>query len=444
MKQRINARLALISLIAIIATAVGVTLVYYGLFQTQVRSDLRLSANLLMETEVFQNAYASENKNTAALQRLSSGDLRITWIDEDGIVLFDNDTDVSGLSNHFDRPEIRQALEQGEGESTRKSDTLNMNTFYYALLLEDGTVLRVSTQARTITGVFLTAFPVIAGIAAIILLICILLGHLLTRQLLSPIEQMAEDIDDSSLTPAYKELEPFADKIRSQHEKILAAAKSRQDFTANVSHELKTPITAISGYAELIENRIVDGEAQIHAAQQIRRNAERLLSLITDIIELSELDHRELPRTFEQTDLFRIAQESVDDLQALARRKSVSLSCGGTSAGISADRSLIREMIDNLVQNAIQYNKENGTVRVYVTIDHAHPKLTVKDTGIGIPTDQQSRVFERFYRVDKSRSRETGGTGLGLANVKHIGQIHSAELSMNSTPGVGTEITVSF
>ena len=155
MKQRINARLALISLIAIIATAVGVTLVYYGLFQTQVRSDLRLSANLLMETEVFQNAYASENKNTAALQRLSSGDLRITWIDEDGTVLFDNDTDVSGLSNHFDRPEIRQALEQGEGESTRKSDTLNMNTFYYALLLEDGTVLRVSTQARTITGVFL-------------------------------------------------------------------------------------------------------------------------------------------------------------------------------------------------------------------------------------------------------------------------------------------------
>ena len=218
----------------------------------------------------------------------------------------------------------------------------------------------------------------------------------------------------------------------------------RQDFTANVSHELKTPLTAISGYAELIENRIVDGEAQIHAAQQIRRNAERLLSLITDIIELSELDHRELPRTFEQTDLFRIAQESVDDLQALARRKSVSLSCGGTSAGISADRSLIREMIDNLVQNAIQYNKENGTVRVYVTIDHAHPKLTVKDTGIGIPTDQQSRVFERFYRVDKSRSRETGGTGLGLAIVKHIAQIHSAELSMNSTPGVGTEITVSF
>lgn len=444
MKQKINLRLGLISLIAIIATAIGVTFVSYELYQDQIKNDLRVSANLLMETEVFQKAYASEDKNTALLQRLLSEDLRITWIDEDGTVLFDNDTDIAGLSNHVDRPEIIQAFQTGEGESTRRSDTMNLNTFYYALLLEDGTVLRVSTQARSIFSVFMSSFPVILAIAVIILLSCILIGHLLTRNLLKPIERMAENIDDVRLTPPYKELEPFAHKIRSQHENVLAAAKSRQDFTANVSHELKTPITAISGYAELIENGMVDGVAQVHIAQQIRRNSDRLLSLITDIIQLSELDHNELPRSFEHTDLFKIAKESTDDLQPLAAKKSVTLTCTGISAGINADPVLIRELLDNLIQNAIRYNIEGGTVEVFITIDSSHPKLTVKDTGIGIPADLQSRIFERFYRVDKSRSRETGGTGLGLAIVKHIAEIHSADISIYSEPDKGTEISVVF
>lgn len=449
MKQKINLRLGFIALIAIAFATLGITLVHYSLFQTQVRSDLKLNATLLMETEVFQNAHhtlgaADRNIDTSALERLNSETLRITWIAEDGTVLFDNDTDVSGLPNHLDRPEIQDALTNGEGESIRRSDTLNMNTFYYALLLEDGTILRVSMKARNITSVFLTSLPVIVVIAVIILLICILIGHYLTRQLLKPIEQMAEHLDDQNRVPAYRELQPFADKIRSQHENILLAAKSRQDFTANISHELKTPITAISGYAELIENRLVDGEAEVHIAQQIRHNADRLLLLITDIIQLSELDHRELPRKFEHTDLFQIAKEAVADLQLTAAKKAVSLSCRGVSAGINADRGLIREMIDNLVQNAIQYNRSNGSVDVYVTIEKEHPIIRVKDTGIGIPMDQQERVFERFYRVDKSRSRETGGTGLGLAIVKHIADIHSAEIILSSVLGEGTDIVIRF
>lgn len=443
MKQKINLCLSYIALIAIGFAAVGITLVYYSLFQARIRDDLKVSANLLMETEVFQNAYRSED-DREALNRLSAGKLRITWIGEDGTVLFDNDTNVNSLSNHLDRPEIQEAIAKGAGESTRKSATMNMNTFYYALLLENGTVLRVSTQARNITSVFLTSLPVILVIVIFILLICILIGHFLTEQLLKPIEQMAENLDDPSRAPAYKELQPFADKIRSQHENILSAAKSRQDFTANVSHELKTPITAISGYAELIENRIVSGEAEIHAAQQIRHNADRLLSLITDIIQLSELDHRELSRKFEQTDLFQIVQESIRDQQPIAEQKGVSLACEGISAGINADRGLIREMIDNLVQNAVRYNREHGSVLVQVTIENAHPIMRVKDTGIGIPADQQNRVFERFYRVDKSRSRETGGTGLGLAIVKHIADIHAAEISLNSVLGEGTEIIIRF
>ena len=444
MKQKINIRLGLMALLAIVITAIAITFVYYGIFQSQVRADLKQNAELLVETEVFQNAYTSGKDKAESLAGLSSGNLRITWIDEDGTVLFDNDTDITGLSNHIDRPEIRMALEGGEGQSTRRSATMNMNTFYYARLLDNGTVLRVSTQARTITSVLVSALPIIAIIAALILAGCVLIGHLLTRQLMRPIEDMAENLDGTGQITVYRELEPFANKIRDQHEGILAAAKSRQDFTANISHELKTPITAISGYAELIENRLADPEAEIHIARQIRHNADRLLSLISDIIQLSELDHRELPRKFEQADLYALAQECVKEQETIADRRGVSIRYSGVSAGITADRNLIKEMIDNLLQNAIRYNRENGTVSVAVTIEDGHPLLTVKDTGIGIPFDRQERVFERFYRVDKSRSRETGGTGLGLAIVKHIAELHAAEITLSSTVGEGTEVSVRF
>ncbi len=443
MKQKINIRLSLVALIAIIAATIGVTLIYYSLFQKQVRLDLKQNARLLVETELFQNAYQSGKEHASNLDNLSAGNLRITWVDEDGTVLFDNDTDVKGLSNHIDRPEIKEAFVHGEGESTRRSDTMNMNTFYYARLLENGTVLRVSTDASAFADILIAALPVIAVIVAIVLLVCVIIGHLLIRQLMKPLDIMAENLDDNS-TPVYKELEPFILKIRSQHEDILAAAKSRQDFTANVSHELKTPITAISGYAELIENKMVDADAQVHVAQQIRHNADRLLSLINDIIQLSELDHKEIPRNFVNIDLYAVARECIEDLQPLARKRQVTLTCTGISAGITADRALIREMIENIVQNSIRYNKENGSVHVEVTISDGHPILMVKDTGIGIPSDQLDRVFERFYRVDKSRSRETGGTGLGLAIVKHIVELHSAELSIESTLGKGTEIIISF
>ncbi|MCR5431830.1 MAG: two-component sensor histidine kinase [Lachnospiraceae bacterium] len=443
MKQKINLRLGLIALVAILTTAIGVTIVYYSLFQKQVRDDLKQNAWLLVETNVFQDAYAQGIESAKKLKIDDPGNLRITWIDSDGSVLLDNDTDVSELTNHMDRPEIQQALETGEGESTRRSDTMNMNTFYYALLLENGTVLRVSTQARTIVNVLLTALPVIGGIVAVILLGCVLIGHLLTGQLMKPLEVMAENMDEGG-APVYKELEPFANKIRSQHENILAAAKSRQDFTANVSHELKTPITAISGYAELIENNMVDKNDEVHIAKQIRHNADRLKSIVNDIIKLSELDNFEMTGTFENIDLYAVAKECVNDAKTLADKKQISLTCKGTSAGIKADKTLIREMIDNLVQNGIRYNKDKGSLFVEVLIEGSHPILKVKDTGIGIPADRLDRVFERFYRVDKSRSRQTGGTGLGLAIVKHIAELHSAEITINSTLGIGTEIVVRF
>ncbi len=442
MKKRINIGLTVIALIAIMSVTMGITIVYYNIFQNQVKEDLKQNATILVETEVFQNIYNNDIERDV-LKNIKSGNIRITWIDTDGKVLFDNDTDITGMQNHINRPEIVEAFAGGEGESVRHSDTMNMNTYYYAILLENGTVLRISTQARTITNVYLAALPVIAVIAVGILLICILLGHLLTRQIMKPLELMAENLDERS-APEYKELEPFADKIRSQHENILAAVKSRQDFTANVSHELKTPITAISGYAEIIENKLYDEDSETHIAKMIRHNAERLLSIVNDIIKLSELDHSEISRKFEPVDLYEVCLECADDLEPMAENKKVSVSVGGEKSVIMGDRALIHEMVDNLIQNGIRYNKENGSLYICVTNEESHPILSVRDTGIGIEPDQIERIFERFYRVDKSRSRETGGTGLGLAIVKHIVEIHSAKINVKSEPGEGTEITVSF
>lgn len=449
MKQKINLRLTLIALIAILATAIGITLVFYNIFQKRVMDDLQLNAQLLSDTELFQNLNRTSGEeirelDNSALKKLEADNLRITWISADGTVLYDNDTNIIGLENHHDRPEIAAAKKNGFGSSVRKSDTMNYSNFYYALLLEDGTILRVSTQARAISSVLLASLPVILVIIAVILAICTILGHLLTAQLLKPIDLMAEQLESRIEIPVYKELEPFAVKIRSQHENILAAAEMRQDFTANVSHELKTPLTAISGYAELVENQMIPGEQIAYIGGQIRKNAERLLSLINDIIRLSELDHKELPRRFTNLDLYALAQECCRGLAVTAAQKNIRIELSGTSAWISGEYDLMKELLENLIQNAIRYNREGGWVRVLVSQQNNHTKLVIEDNGIGIRKEAQERVFERFYRVDKSRSRETGGTGLGLAIVKHIVEIHNAEISLESEPDRGTKITVRF
>lgn len=441
MKQKINLRLAIVAVIAVIATTVGVTFVYYNLFQTRVRNDLNTTAGLLADTGLLQSD-SDDAKN--ALANLKSDNIRITWISSEGLVLYDNDTEVQELSNHLNRPEIQQALVEGSGESVRKSDTLKMDTYNYALKLDDGTILRVSTQARSISSVFMTVAPLILIIIAVVLALCILLGHLLTIQLLRPINTMAENVDGAVDSSIYCELEPFAQRIRSQHEKILEAAIIRQDFTANVTHELKTPLTAISGYAELIENHMIDAKQESHIAQQIRQNANRLLSLINDIIKLSELDHQELPRKFEKVNLFSLADACCQELSINAQQQAVSLSCEGEETFISGDKELLKELLENLIQNAIRYNHRDGWVKVKVGREKGHTVLTVSDNGIGIPKDKQNRVFERFYRVDKGRSRETGGTGLGLAIVKHIAEIHNAEIVLDSDIGMGTAISVQF
>lgn len=434
MKQKINLSLMTLSVLAIFVTMLCLTSVYYNLFQEQVRKDLKIEARLLSEAGISRLV---ENQGF-----IGDEEIRITWISQDGQVLYDNDVDTHYLTNHLDREEVKAAFETGSGESVRESDTMNMRTFYYAVLQDDGTVLRVATRARSLISVFFSAFPVMLLILLVILGLCLTLSHLLTRQLLEPIREMAEDLENVPATSTYSELSPFLDRIREQHEDILAAARSRQDFTANVSHELKTPITAISGYAELIENRMVDEKQQIKFAGDIRKNADRLVTLINDIIRLSELDYGGGTLDFTSVDLYEVAEERVELLRTNAGSKNVSLILEGSSCMVTSNRSLLIELIDNLVQNAIRYNTPNGYVNILVEQRDGNAVLQVSDTGIGIPKADQSRVFERFYRVDKSRSRETGGTGLGLAIVKHIVELHNGTIRLESEVGKGTKIRI--
>jgi len=441
MKYKINLRLILIAGIAIIATVIGVTYIYYAQFKIQVKDDLRVSAKLLKDTKYFESA---GNHIEDADFTFDMDELRITWIDMDGTVLYDNDMNAASLENHANRPEIKKAIEDGEGEIIRKSDTMNMNTFYYAVRLGNGTVLRVAREAKSIEATFFAAIPTILVITLLILVLCIALSHMLTRQLLVPIERMARNIEDVKEEPPYKELVPFANMIRKQHENILASAKMRQDFTANVSHELKTPLTAISGYAELIENGMVDQEKTVEFSGEIRRNSERLLSLINDIIELSELDHAANAPVFTDLELNEIVADELESLRVNASKRNVTLHYDGEECRIRGNNNMLRELIDNLVQNAVRYNNEGGNVWVTVADDTYGRYLEVRDDGIGISKEDQERVFERFYRADKSRSKETGGTGLGLAIVKHIVELHSARIELESELNKGTTVRIMF
>ncbi|MCR5775512.1 MAG: two-component sensor histidine kinase [Lachnospiraceae bacterium] len=441
MKKKINERLVGIAVLAIAATVAGITFIYYSLFQKQVRADLTVSAKLLKDTRYFESVDIDTNSIDLSTDM---SELRVTWVGEDGTVLYDNDASEQMLSNHNDRPEIIEAFEKGIGESVRRSDTMNKNTFYYAVLLDNGTVLRVATDAQNLWSVFISGIPIIALIILIIIAVCIGISHLLTQQLLNPIEMMAENLENSDYESPYKELDPFMHMIRAQHIDILSAAKARQDFTANVSHELKTPLTAISGYAQLLEGDMALEDQKKHFYQEIRKNANRLLSLINDIIKLSELDRKDHEPAFDEIDLCETVEECMDELTVNANARNVTLSFEGEPLLVRGNKDMLKELVENLTQNAIRYNNPGGSVEVSVKCSEGRPVLMVRDDGIGIPVSEQHRIFERFYRVDKSRSKETGGTGLGLAIVKHIVELHDARIKVDSAPGEGTTMTVVF
>ncbi len=441
MKRKINLRLLGISILAVLATAIGITFVYYSLFQKQVLNDLAVNAKLLKDTHYFESTNVDISKIA-----LSTGitELRVTWINKDGSVLYDNDVSFEHLENHLNRPEVTVAFKDGVGETVRKSDTLNVDTFYYAVLLDNGTVLRVATNVHSIFAVFFSVAPIIILIIILIIGICAVISHLITKQIIYPIEVMADNLEDVDYDAPYVELEPLTKKLKSQHADVLAAAKARQDFTANVSHELKTPLTAISGYADLLQAGMIEETQKNHVYQEIKKNSNRLLSLINDIIRLSEFDRTGKNLAFEKLDLYSLAQESLENCKVSAKQRDIEITLEGQKCVVNANKHMMRELLENLVQNAIRYNNDGGRVRIVTEEREGKIMLVVKDNGIGIPASEQDRVFERFYRVDKSRSKATGGTGLGLAIVKHIAELHGASIMLDSSPGVGTSIAVVF
>lgn len=403
----------------------------------------------VMEREIRQEAQyiraAIRDAGEGYLDEAASvqKETRLTLIGQDGQVLYDSEhTDEATLENHKNRPEVRQAVNLGEGQDVRRSDTLEQEMFYYALRLDDGTILRV---ARSMDSVLRTALEVLPGmtiIAGIMLAFALALSRWQVRRLIRPINELK--LDDPLENEIYEEITPLLRRIDEQNKEKDAIANMRKEFSANVSHELKTPLTSISGYAEIMKNGMVRPEDMKKFSERIYNEASRLITLVEDIIKLSKLDEGEIEVEKEDVDLYEMTREIVSRLAPQAQARKVRVEVTGESVIYHGIRQVLDEMIYNICENAIKYNKEGGSLSVWVGATLQGKKVIVTDTGIGIPKDQQERIFERFYRVDKSHSKETGGTGLGLSIVKHGAMIHDAQIHVESEVGKGTKMEITF
>ena len=440
MKKKINIRFIMISAIAIVVTALSAMLVYYNILKEQVFGDLKAYAHVIELLNIDDLAAGIEKDPYNPID----DDLRITLIGAEGEVLYESLLNKDEMDNHNERPEIIEAREKGEGEAIRYSATSGTHTFYYAERLQNGNVLRIGRDSVSVNRIMVNTLVIVLVIALCILFVCMGISHYLTKKLVEPIEKLATNIMLVDENNVYEEIRPFVNTIKEQHVNIINNAQLRQEFTANVSHELKTPLTAISGYAELIGNGMTGKEDTIRFSNEIHSNANRLLSLINDIIKLSELDEADHQMEMERIDLYKLAENCVQMMQVTAEKQGIRLTLQGESAMTMANKGLMDEVFYNLCSNAIRYNKPGGSVTVTVGTKDERPFLSVADTGIGIPKECQERVFERFYRVDKSRSKSTGGTGLGLAIVKHIVAQHNAALHLDSELGEGSTIEIVF
>lgn len=437
MKKKIFKYFACMITVAILATTLLLSWVNYEMFKGRVMDDLEAYGRM------FAVEMNGEAETQSALHSLEE-DIRVTIVHADGTVYYDNFADPNAMDNHANRPEIRQALENGSGSDIRNSSTVDQSAFYYAVRLKNGDVMRLAQEASNIWSVYFRSMPLIMLLAAGMACVSLYLAHLLTARLVQPIERMTAHLNNVSGVARYPELEPFMDMIEQQHEEILRSANMRVEFTANVSHELKTPLTSISGYAELIESGMAQGEQAKTFAAEIHKSANRLLTLINDIIRLSQMDAPMPDLKFEPVDLAQIAANTFEQLEMSARKADVTLQLDAKPAMVEADRQMMDELLYNLCDNAIRYNVHGGSVKLEVRPIRDKVIVCVQDTGIGISPENQEHVFERFYRVDKSRSKATGGTGLGLAIVKHIAVKHNAQIELESELGRGTKISVIF
>ena len=438
MEEKISYRLFLMGFLGLIFTAALCIFVIHKAFTAQAWTGLERQADLV-------SVGYGLTGDPQQLSAFVSGDLRITLISDDGNVIFESATDQP-MENHLSRPEILQAMQSGVGKDIRDSQTMGYETYYYALLLPGGEILRVAQDAETMWSIYDSSIPAIVLSCVALMLAAAVLSSLLTKALVQPVLNMTEDLDHIQDNVPYRELVPFAESIHSDRILRENNEKMRQEFTANVSHELKTPLTSISGYAELIETGIAKPADIPDFARKIHGEATRMIQLVNDILQLSHLDNVSETGSepvMETVDLLEVAKDCVERQKLNARHAYITLTYMGESALVEGNRQLLDELCQNLCDNAIRYNRPGGKVQLVTTCSRdGHCSLTVADNGIGIPREAQASVFERFYRVDKSRSKATGGTGLGLAIVKHIARIHNARIKLESQVDKGTTITV--
>lgn len=541
-----------IMFVCALVLAVGLAAVMgilYSNFDGQMRKELSKEAAYL--------AYGVEQQGVDYLKNIKDKSARITYIDQDGTVLFDNEADVSEMKNHSDRTEFQKAEKYGAGESSRYSDTLSEKTIYYALRLKDGTVLRVSgTQDSVLALVENLIFP-LCGLLCLMLILSGIMASAISKRIVKPINEL--DLEHPEENQIYEELSPLLSKIHRQNREIqnqLELAKQQQqefslitenmqeglividkytmilsanssawnlfrmdkvrqgesvycldraedfrhaiehvlegeheelvlklngsdiqlianpvvrgqktegavillvdvteklerenlrrEFSANVSHELKTPLTSISGFAEIIQGGFVKNEDIPKFAGRIYKESQRLLQLVEDVIQISQLDEEKTPYIWEPVDVYQVCKNAFDSLKEKAYKMNVHLYICGESMKMEAIRTLLEEAVYNVCDNAIKYNRNDGSVSIFLEQTAQEVQIVVKDTGIGIPREDQDRVFERFYRVDKSHSKEIGGTGLGLSIVKHAVSTLNGSVGLRSEVGSGTEVTLRF
>ena len=413
-----------------------------------------------LEGEASYAAVGLRTGGQAYLESLDNTN-RITWIAPDGEVLYDSEH-PEGIANQAQDREVREAFASGSGRGIRNSASGGMQTMYFALLCGDGTVLRLSRPLSVVRYAFLAVSPVL-WVVLLVLVISAAAALHIARSIAGPINEM--ELEDLPNAAPYPELEPLVGRMQEQKEIIARQAveqeqlrresaetraleqeRMRREFSANVSHELKTPLTSISGFAELMSGGLCDEATMIEFAGDIYRESQRLIALVGDIIRSSELDEGAVQPSAEKVDLVQEAKKTVEVLLPAARKRGLSMEVESETEHlcIPGAEHLIGEMLYNLCDNAVKYNREGGEVRVRVWQSNGQPCVSVEDTGIGIPKEEQERVFERFYRVDKSHSRKVGGTGLGLSIVKHAAQFHNASVEMQSEPGTGTKVTLRF
>ena len=449
MKVKVLQNVYIVAVAIFVITMLVTLLIEYRYVSTEQQKEFREQAQYM--SELIEKSGTNVLQQTTSTQSIR---LRVTVINKDGSVAYDSQEIAASLENHAEREEVKDAFANGTGESKRYSDTLKRQTFNYAVRMADGRVLRVSQECFTMGQLAIRLIYPMSVMLVLVLVFSALIAVRIGRKVTEPIDAIDPACPETK--DAYPELQPLVRRIQAQNRQLYEQMNElkeehkkqdtmRREFTANVSHELKTPLTSISGYAEILGAGMVEEKDVTRFANKIHDEAQRLITLVGDIIKLSQLDDKDETITAsEPVDLYRVSEEMMSVLSDAASAKHVSVFLSGTHEVVPGSPQIIGEMVYNLIDNAIKYNNENGRVQVTVENDGDGAILIVHDNGIGIPRAELPRVFERFYRVDKSHSKEIGGTGLGLSIVKHGAAFHGATVQLDSELGMGTKITIRF